>query len=154
MQKLKELLGKEGILIVSMFLIGLILILTLVLVLKSMSEASMPKKVAECAIPTVIRSTATAYTACVKECDDTPIITATNQRVRTGICGVSRDIETYFNMGDQIYFWSNGKVRRALVADRMNARWINRIDVLVETKANAKAFGRQNVIVWKEENDD
>ena len=46
MQKLKELLGKEGILIVSMFLIGLILILTLVLVLKSMSEASMPKRVA------------------------------------------------------------------------------------------------------------
>ena len=31
---------------------------------------------------------------------------------------------------------------------------INRIDVLVKTKANAKAFGRQNVIVWKEENDD
>ena len=151
MQKLKELLGKEGILIVSMFLIGLILILTLVLVLKSMSEASMPKRVAECAIPTVIRSTTTAYTACVKERDDTP---ATNQRVRTDICGVSRDIETYFNMGDQIYFWSNGKVRRALVADRINARWINRIDVLVETKANAKAFGRQNVIVWKEENDD
>ena len=78
----------------------------------------------------------TAYTSSVGECDATPFITADGSHTKDGIIaanflpfGTKVRIPDYF--GDRVFE----------VHDRMNQRFPNRMDVWMQTKKDAFAFG-------------
>jgi len=72
----------------------------------------------------------TAYSSCPEETDDTPFITASNQRVRKG--------ELPF--GTKVVIEGLGEFE---VQDRTNSRYGYRIDVWMSSKEEALNFGRQ-----------
>ena len=83
--------------------------------------------------------TVTAYTPSTDECDMDPNITASMQKVRPGTVAVSRDL---FNQGwvfgKKIYIEGYGIFE---ITDLMNKRWIERIDIVMFSKKEAKKFG-------------
>ena len=82
----------------------------------------------------------TGYSSDPAETDDTPFITASNQKVRSGIVA-SNDLE----FGE--YVLINGKSYE--VQDRMNKRHQDgEMDIWFETKEEAIKFGRQLVEVY------
>ncbi len=84
--------------------------------------------------------TVTFYTPSVDETDDTPFITASGQRVRSGICAISRDLEKLgFTFGRTIYVEGLGSFE---IQDRMHRRWKKRIDILVMSKKRARSLGK------------
>jgi 3D (Asp-Asp-Asp) domain-containing protein len=84
--------------------------------------------------------TVTFYTPSVDETDDTPFITASGQRVRPGICAISRDLEKLgFTFGRTIYVEDLGSFE---IQDRMHTRWKKRIDILVMSKKRARSLGK------------
>jgi 3D (Asp-Asp-Asp) domain-containing protein len=96
--------------------------------------------------PKRYKCTVTFYTPSVDETDDTPFITASGQRVRLGICAISRDLERIgFTFGKTIYVEGLGSFE---IQDRMHRRWRNRIDILVMSKREARQLGKiENVNV-------
>jgi len=83
-----------------------------------------------------------AYTSAVNECDSTPFTTANGTRVRDGIVaanflkfGTRFRIPAYF--GDKVF----------VVQDRMNARYGHRVDIWMQQKADARAWGIRNVAI-------
>ena len=94
----------------------------------------------------------TAYTASVDECDGDPTITASMTKVRPGIIAVSRDLfDQGFVFGKKVYIHGLGIYT---IADLMNKRYINRIDVFLGTKKEAKEFGLKQMKISLLEMDD
>lgn len=94
----------------------------------------------------------TAYTASADECDSDPTITASMTKVRPGIIAVSRDLfDQGFVFGKKVYIHGLGIYT---IADLMNKRYINRIDVFLGTKKEAKEFGLKQVKISLLEMDD
>ncbi len=80
--------------------------------------------------------TATAYNSEVGQTDSTPFITASGTTVRDGVIAANfLRIGTRVKIGDKMY----------VVEDRMNKRYDKRIDIWMESKADAKQFGVRNV---------
>lgn len=98
--------------------------------------------------------TVTAYTARVQECDSTPWVTANMTPSRPGILAVSRDLEHELGIkfGDTVWLEGLGFY---VVADRMNARWTRRVDILHASLKAAKRFStRENVtMTWLRTNE-
>lgn len=96
--------------------------------------------------------TATGYSSSVIETDDTPFITASNTRTRTGIIAMSRDMLTPYNpdapfhFGDVVHISGLGDF---IVEDSMNARWRRRVDVWFPSRRAAFNFGRSRVILTR-----
>jgi 3D (Asp-Asp-Asp) domain-containing protein len=81
----------------------------------------------------------TAYTASKDETDSDPTITASMTKVRPGIIAVSRDLfDQGWVFGKKVYIHGLGVYT---IADLMNKRYINRIDVFLGTKEEATKFG-------------
>lgn len=97
-----------------------------------------------------IRLLATGYSSCVWETDDTPFITASNTRTRTGIVALSRDlIDRYdpnapFSFGDAVHISGLGDF---VVEDSMHWRWRRRVDLWFPSKQEARRFGVRPVTV-------
>lgn len=87
--------------------------------------------------------TATAYTPCKSECDDSPFITASGKTVRDNIIAVSRDLYKILPFGSEVKI--NNKIY--IVDDLMNRRWKKRIDFFVWSKERARAFGKRKVVM-------
>lgn len=84
----------------------------------------------------------TAYNSEEGQTDSTPFITASGTRVRHGVVaanflpiGTRVKIPNYY--GDQIF----------VVEDRMNARYTKRMDIWMEKKSDALAWGIRNVTI-------
>lgn len=83
--------------------------------------------------------TATVYNAVPGQTDDTPLITATGARISESNAinhcwvAVSRDLEAEgFKMGSKILVEGTGAYDGVwTIQDRMNKRWIKKIDFLV-----------------------
>ncbi len=88
----------------------------------------------------VMTVTVTAYSPSVDETDSTPYTTASNKRVRDGICALSQDIEKQFDLqwGDMIYLEGIGTCE---FQDRMNKRMRKTVDLFFWWKRAAKRFG-------------
>lgn len=85
----------------------------------------------------------TAYTACPKETDKDPHITASMTKVRPGIIAVSRDLfDQGYVFGKKVYIHGVGIYT---IADLMNEKHVNRIDVFLGTKKAVKKFGFKQV---------
>lgn len=84
----------------------------------------------------------TAYSPTPDQCDSTPFITASNQKVRTGIIALSRDIEKEFNLkfGDQIEIIGLGIFS---FQDRMHRRWKRKVDIFFWEREEAIQFGKR-----------
>ena len=88
----------------------------------------------------IMAVTVTAYSPSVDETDSTPYITASNQRVRDGICALSRDIEKQFKLkfGDLIHLEGIGTCE---FQDRMHKRKRRQVDLFMWWKRAALRFG-------------
>ena len=85
----------------------------------------------------------TAYTAYPTETDSDPLITASMTKVRPGIIAVSRDLfDQGYVFGRKVYIHGLGIYT---IADLMNKKHINRIDVFHGTKKEAREFGIKQV---------
>ena len=86
--------------------------------------------------------TVTAYNAVPGQTDSTPFITASNTRVRTGICAVSRDLENRLGLrfGDMLHLEGIGPCE---FQDRMHRRKRNQVDLFMWKRRDAIRFGRQ-----------
>lgn len=87
-----------------------------------------------------LRVTATIYHATIKQTDSTPDRTATNFKINMNnpeihrIIAVSRDLEALgFTMNKTVVVSNAGDMNGLwVIRDRMNKRWTNRIDFLVD----------------------
>jgi len=77
----------------------------------------------------------TAYSSCPEETDDTPFVTASNQRVRKGIIATNE-----LPFGTKVVIEGLGEFE---VQDRTNSRYGYRVDIWMSSKAEALNFGRQ-----------
>lgn len=94
----------------------------------------------------------TAYTGHESETDKDPQITASMTKLRPGIIAVSRDLfDQGFVFGKKVYIHGIGIYT---IADLMNKRFINRIDVFIGDKKQAKEFGIKQVKISLLEMDD
>jgi len=93
--------------------------------------------------------TVTAYNALSSQTDSTPFITASNTRVRSGICAVSRDIERTLGLkfGDFLHLEGIGTCE---FQDRMHRRKRKQVDLFMWDRASALEFGRKKSILTKE----
>lgn len=95
--------------------------------------------IAEAKTGVFIDGEVTAYTSDPLETDDTPFLTASNQKVRNGIVA-----NNCLPFGTRIII--NGK--QFEVQDRMNKRYgCDKFDIWHESKKEALKFGRQNLRV-------
>ena len=91
-------------------------------------------------LSTLLTVTATIYHATPSQTDSTPDRTATNFKINMNnpeihrIIAVSRDLETKgFKMNTVVVVSNAGKMNGLwVIRDRMNKRWTNRIDFLVD----------------------
>ena len=87
---------------------------------------------------TVRKVTVTFYTLSKSECDNTPYVNAIGKRPVIGRdVAVSRDL--IYLLGKYVYIEGFG-VRK--VTDLMNARFKNRVDILVGSKKQARRIGK------------
>jgi 3D (Asp-Asp-Asp) domain-containing protein len=91
-------------------------------------------------LSTLLTVTATIYHAVPHQTDSTPVRTATNVKINRyipeflGIIAVSRDLESKgFKMNTLVKVSNAGDMNGIwVIRDRMNKRWTNRIDFLVD----------------------
>ena len=86
--------------------------------------------------------TVTAY----HHCPGSKGITASGQRVKTGMIAVSRDLERNLNLdfGDQVLLHGFGIFA---VQDRMASRWSKKVDVYLDSQEKARRFGVRRYVV-------
>ncbi|MEW6482864.1 MAG: 3D domain-containing protein, partial [bacterium] len=88
---------------------------------------------------------ATAYSPDKGQCDNDPLITATNKKVKEGGIAVSRPLEKILPMGSWVFV----EDKLYEVNDRMSPKWQDyRIDVFCWNKNKARAFGKKKVVIW------
>lgn len=82
----------------------------------------------------------TAYNPVRSQTDSSPLITASNKRVRVGMIALSRDLEREFGFrfGDTVYL--NG-LGRFVFEDRMHRRKRRHVDILMLNPVDARRFG-------------
>ena len=82
----------------------------------------------------------TAYNPVRSQTDSSPLITASNKRVRVGMVALSRDLEREFGFtfGDTVYLYGFG---RFVFEDRMHRRKRRQVDILMFNPMEARKFG-------------
>ncbi len=82
-----------------------------------------------------------AYNPHINQCDSTPFITASMEKVKPGMVAVSHDLwEQGWTFGKKIYIKNIGVFR---IADFMNTRHKTSIDIFMWQKKDAIKFGIQ-----------
>ena len=92
--------------------------------------------------------TVTAYTLSADETDDTPTIAAWGDHLKPTdkVVALSRDLEKLgLKHRSKVYVPGYGK---ATVLDRMNKRWKMKVDILLPTKKEAFAWGKQQKTMY------
>ena len=97
--------------------------------------------------------TATCYQAVPEQCDADPYVTAFNYRIDPKdplshrYVAISRDLEAFYSPGDSIYIVGAGEYDGMwMIADRMNRRWSNKIDLLVNNDSYVDRFTDVRII--------
>ncbi len=82
----------------------------------------------------------TAYNPVGSQTDNSPLITASNKRVRVGMVALSRDLEREFGFrfGDTVHLHGIG---RFVFEDRMHRRKRRQVDILMFNPGEARKFG-------------
>lgn len=89
----------------------------------------------------------TVYTSRIQETDDSPYITAYNEKVRRGSVAVSRDLLQFFDFGKEIVLENYGIFT---VTDVMNKRYKNSVDIWSGDLEAARHHGRQKTtLMWQ-----
>lgn len=85
------------------------------------------------------RATITAYTSSFEETDEDPWITASGREPESGLVACPRRFAfgTKLKIGGRVYE----------CADRLHPRYDQRFDIWMETKEDARAFGRRRLRV-------
>ncbi|KPJ65939.1 MAG: hypothetical protein AMJ45_04360 [Syntrophobacter sp. DG_60] len=89
--------------------------------------------------------TVTAYSPTKRQCDGTPLVTASGTRPKVGTVAVSRDLfYSGWKFGGRIYIEGLGIYE---INDLMHTRWKKRIDVFLKNERLARKFGKREVRV-------
>lgn len=82
----------------------------------------------------------TAYNPVQSQTDSSPLITASNKRVKAGMVALSRDLEREFGFrfGDTVYLDGLGKF---VFEDRMHRKKRRHVDILMFNPIQARRFG-------------
>ena len=98
--------------------------------------------------------TVTTYTNSSKETDSTPNITASGRKLdslnpaKHRIIAISRDLKPKYNFGSKVKIIGAGSYDGIyFVEDLMNKRWINKIDILINS--NSRGFKLYSVKLIK-----
>ncbi len=155
-QEILGYIGKEGVVICSLFAIVMNILAIIILTAKAYAERMLPETplhINECGEPVYTKvDRVTGYSPTVGQTDSTPTITATNRQVRVGIVAISGNLEEIFPMNSSLEFWIEGKKYLVQVEDRMNKRKRNQIDLFFWKTKEAKEFGvHRNIIIWRQE---
>ena len=82
--------------------------------------------------------TLTTYNACAKQCDGTPLVTASGFKIdslhpgKHRIIAISRDLKKLFKFGQKVKLSNAGRFNGVYyVHDVMNKRFRNKIDILI-----------------------
>jgi LysM repeat protein len=97
------------------------------------------------------RVTATAYTSHKNQTDSTPFIAAWNNRIRPGmkLIAVSRDLLRRKGIKNGAKVKISGLSGFYKVKDKMNKRYVNRIDIYMGlNKRKALKWGRRSVVIY------
>lgn len=90
--------------------------------------------------------TVTAYSPRASETDSSPLITASNSRVREGICAVSRDLyEKGWVFGRKVYVEDMGVF---VIEDLMGKRKKEHLDIFMNSTRDAVDFGKKKLEVY------
>lgn len=86
--------------------------------------------------------TVTAY----HHCPGSKGITASGERVKTGMIAISRDLERNLSLdfGDRVLLHGYGVFQ---VQDRMAPRWSKKVDIYLDTQQKARSFGLRRYVV-------
>ncbi len=87
-------------------------------------------------LPRAYKVDVTAYTSSVEECDSDPFITADGSTTRDGIIATN-----FLPFGTKVRLPDLFGDKVFVVHDRMNARYVYRIDVWMEKKVDMRQFG-------------
>lgn len=88
-----------------------------------------------------VHATVTAYSARRAETDHTPHITACQETIKRGSVAVSRDLFLHgWTFGKKIYIYQHGVFT---IADLMNARFHNSVDIFMPCTQDALKFGKK-----------
>ena len=97
--------------------------------------------------------TATCYQAVPEQCDADPYVTAFNYHINPEdplshkYVAISRDLEEFYSPGDSIYVVGAGEYDGMwMIADRMNRKWSNRIDFLVNNDSYIDKFTNVKIV--------
>ena len=122
-------------------------VLALLLGLCSVAWAPAPDRIPQFVEITV---TATAYSSAVNQCDSDPYITATGDSVRVGIVALSRDLHRLWGFDKRVYAKIDGDWVELVTLDLMHRRWDRKVDIWMETYADARRFGVRELTVMYE----
>jgi len=135
----------------------------LILKINKMEEIAMEKEIAkiteEMTMPVeseIIKQKVevTIYNAEESQTDSTPLITASNKKIKLGYIALSRDLEKKYNLkfGDIIYIPILNNYRNYPIffefQDRMNKRFTNSVDIFLWDKEKAIRFGRRTFEIY------
>lgn len=103
----------------------------------------------------IVTVTATVYQATPAQCNEDHLTTAFGYKIdslnplKHRYMAVSRDLEEYLSKGDSVEICGTEIYDGTwIVADRMNNRWCNRIDLLVNMDSSIGKF--ENVTIVKQ----
>jgi len=103
------------------------------------------RQVAELEKMRIKEVTVTAYSPTVNQCDSNPQVTASMVKVRPGIVAVSRDLfDQGWVFGKKVYVKGHGIFE---IADLMNKRHTQRLDIFFPDTEEARRFGIKQVQV-------
>lgn len=90
------------------------------------------------------------YNATAKQCDSTPLLTASGAIIDTILlkqgklkwCAISRNLKSKFKFNDTIHLHHEGVLEKYIVKDIMDKRYFNKVDILHYSRKYCKEKGK------------
>jgi 3D (Asp-Asp-Asp) domain-containing protein len=101
-------------------------------------------------LSTHLNVSVSVYNATVKQCDSTPLLTASGAIIDTTLlkqgklkwCAISRNLKSKFKFNDTIHLHHEGVLEKYIVKDIMDKRYFNKVDILHYNRKYCKEKGK------------
>jgi len=101
-------------------------------------------------LSTHLNVSVSVYNATVKQCDSTPLLTASGAIIDTILlkqgklkwCAISRNLKSKFKFNDTIHLQHEGVLEKYIVKDVMDEKYFNKVDILHYNRKYCKTKGK------------
>ena len=101
-------------------------------------------------LSTHLNVSVSVYNATVKQCDSTPLLTASGSIIDTLLlkqgklkwCAISKNLKSKFKFNDTIHLHHEGVLEKYIVKDIMDKRYFNKVDILHYNRKYCKTKGK------------